>query len=139
MHLLRRDIIATAAVAVAGILYVLWAMDATLPGMSGTRATGTAILALGFAASAIAVVPGFDELIRGDRAYLIATSVIGLGALVAAIHMLVTGSSVTLAILMVVMVVLWLAATVHHNVLARTASGGGRPHHSGRWGQPHGA
>ena len=52
MHLPKRDIIATCLVAAAGLLYLLWAIGSTLPGMSSTRATGVAVLALGFAASA---------------------------------------------------------------------------------------
>ena len=69
MRLPRRDIIATGLVAVAGLLYLLWAIDFALPDMSSTRATGVAVLALGFAASASAVVPGFDQLLHGNRAY----------------------------------------------------------------------
>ena len=80
MHLPRRDIIATGLVAVAGLLYLLWAIDSALPGMSSTRVTGVAVLALGFAASASAVVPGFGQLLHGNRAYLAMTSLIGLAA-----------------------------------------------------------
>jgi hypothetical protein len=45
---------------------LLWAIDSTLPGMSSTRATGVAVLALGFAASASAVVPAFGQLLHGN-------------------------------------------------------------------------
>ena len=48
MYLPKRDIIATGLVAVAGLLYLLWAIDSALPGMSSTRVTGVAVLALGF-------------------------------------------------------------------------------------------
>ena len=48
MYLPRRDIIATGLVAVAVLLYLLWAIDSALPGMSSTRVTGVAVLALGF-------------------------------------------------------------------------------------------
>lgn len=64
--------------AVAGLVYLLWATDSALPGMSSTRVTGVVILALEFAASASAVVPAFYRLIRGNRAYLVLTSLIGL-------------------------------------------------------------
>jgi len=40
MHLPRRDIIATGLVAVAGFLYLLWAIDSALPGMNSTRVAG---------------------------------------------------------------------------------------------------
>jgi hypothetical protein len=47
MHLPTRDIIATGLVAAASLLYLLCAIGSTLPGMSSTRATGVAVLALG--------------------------------------------------------------------------------------------
>lgn len=57
VNLPKRDVIATCLVAAAGVLYLLWAAGSSPPGMSGARASGALILALGFAASAIAVVP----------------------------------------------------------------------------------
>jgi hypothetical protein len=54
MYLSKRDVIATGLVAVAGLLYLLWAIGSALPGMSSARAPGVAVLALGFAASASA-------------------------------------------------------------------------------------
>jgi hypothetical protein len=80
MRFPKADIIATVLVAAAGLLYLLWAIDSTLPGMSSTRATGVAVVALGFAASASAVVPMFDQLIHGSKTYLVITSLIGLAA-----------------------------------------------------------
>ncbi len=92
MHLPKRDIIATSLVAAAGLLYLLWAVGSALPGMSSTRATGVAVLALGFAASASAVVPTFDQLLHGNKAYLVITSLIGLVAVAAGVQMLITAS-----------------------------------------------
>jgi len=120
MHLPRRDVIATGLVAVAGLVYLLWAIDAALPGMSSTRVTGVAVLALGFAASASAVVPGFGQLLHGSRAYLVITSLIGLAALAAGLQMLITASGAGLTVVMAAMAVLWLIATIHHSLLART-------------------
>jgi hypothetical protein len=120
MHLPKRDIIATGLVAVAGLLYLLWAIDSTLPGMSSTRATGVAVLALGFAASASAVVPGFDQLLHGNKAYLVMTSLIGLAALAAGVQMLITASGAGLTVVMAAMAALWLIATIHHSLQART-------------------
>ncbi len=120
MRIPRRDVIATGLVAAAAVLYVLWLADMTLPGMSGTRATGVAILGLGFAASATAVVPGFDQLLHGSRAYLVASSLLGLVAFVAGVLMLWSAGSTTLAVLMAVMVTLWAVATTHHTLMART-------------------
>ena len=119
MHLPRRDIIATGLVAVAGLLYLLWAIDSALPGISGTRATGAAILALGFAASASAVVPGFGQLLHGNKTYLLITSLIGLAAFAAGVQMLITASSAGLTVVMAAMAVLWLIATIHHSLLAK--------------------
>ena len=110
---------ATGLVAVASVLYVLWAAGAALPGMSGTRATGAVILVLGFLASVSAVVPTFNQLLRGNKLYLIATSVIGAVAAVAGVRMLTASSEVALAVVIAAMVALWLMATMHHSVLAR--------------------
>jgi hypothetical protein len=116
----KKDIIATGAVALAVLLYVQWLADATVPGMSSIRVTGVAVLALGFAASAIAVVPSFDQLMHGNRLYLATTSVLGGAALAAGVVMLWTASSTALAWLMVALVSLWAISTTHHVVLARS-------------------
>jgi preprotein translocase subunit SecG len=120
MHLPTRDIIATCLVAASGLLYLLWAIGSTLPGMSSTRATGVAVLALGFAASASAVVPTFGQLLHGSKTYLAITSLIGLAALAAGVQMLITASGAALTVVMAAMAVLWLIATIHHSLLAKT-------------------
>lgn len=122
MNLPKKDVIATSLVALAGVLYVLWVTGAAPPGMSGIRATGIVILALGFAASATAVVPGFNQLLHGSKIYMTATSLIGLVALIGGVLMLVAQSDAGLAVVMGAMVVLWLIATIHHSLLAKTAS-----------------
>jgi hypothetical protein len=120
MYLPRRDIIATSLVAASSVLYLLWLADFAVPGMSSVRVTGGTILVLGFAASAIAVVPGFDELIHGSRLYLTITSLLGLVALVGGVTMLASASELGLLVLMVAMVLLWAIATVHHAMPFRT-------------------
>ncbi len=120
MHLPMRDIIATCLVGAAGVFYLLWAIGSTLPGMSSTRVTGVAVLALGFAASATAVVPTFGQLLHGSKTYLVLTSLIGLAALAAGVQMLVTASGAGLTATMAAMAVLWLIATIHHSLLAKT-------------------
>jgi hypothetical protein len=117
-----RDVIATGLVAVAGLVYVLWATGSTLSGLSGTRASGIVILALGFAASASAVVPGFDQLLRGNKAYLTVTACLGVVALLGGVAVLIAASDTGLGVLMAAMVVLWLIATFHHMVLAQSAA-----------------
>jgi hypothetical protein len=121
MSLPKKDLIATALVAVAVVLYVLWALEGTLPGMSDTRVTAASILVLGFAASAIAVVPGFDQLVRGNKAYLATTSILGVVALVAGVQVMMTSSGVALSVVVATMIVLWAISTRHHLVLAREA------------------
>src|SRR4249919_3370026 len=132
MHLPKTDIIATCLVAAAGGLYLLWAIGSTLPGMSSTRATGVAVLALGFAASASAVVPTFSQLLHGSKTYLAITSLIGLAALAAGVQMLITASGTGLTVVMAAMAVLWLIATIHHSLPAMT----GRPPHQANAQQP---
>ena len=122
MRIPKKDLIATSLVGVAGLLYVLWAIGAAPPGLSATRATGTVILALGFAASANAVVPSFDQLLHGNKAYLAVTSLIGLIALMAGVQMLLAASEAALGVMMAAMVVLWLISTVHHSLLATRAA-----------------
>ncbi|HEY5117600.1 MAG TPA: hypothetical protein VIJ00_18910 [Nakamurella sp.] len=120
MNLQKRDIAATGLVAAAVVIYLLWLLDAVPSGMSDVRATGAVILALGFAASATAVVPTFGQLLHGNRAYLAVTSLLGLVALIAGVVMLVGTSEPALAVVMVAMVTMWLIATIHHSRLAKT-------------------
>ena len=80
--------------------------------------TGVAILALGFLASASAVVPGFDQLIRGNRPYLAITTLTGLAAFAGGLWMLVASSETGLSLLMGTLGGLWFVATVHHSLPA---------------------
>ena len=91
MRLPKQDLIATALVAAAGVFYILWLTGVASAGMSSTRTTALVVLALGFAASASAVVPHFDQLIHGNKAYLAVTSLIGLVALIAGVQALARG------------------------------------------------
>ena len=114
-----RDAIASGLVAVAGLLYGLWVFDLAPWGMSSIRMTGVAILALGFLASASAVVPGFEQLIRGNRPYLAVTTLMGLAALAGGLWMLFASAEAGLSLLIGALGGLWLISTVHHIVLAR--------------------
>jgi hypothetical protein len=122
MRVPRQDVIATGLVAVAVVLYLFWLTDQIVADMS-TRATGMVVLGLGFAASAVAVVPGFDQLIRGSRTYLAITSLLGLAALAAGVQMVLSSSGAGLTVLTATMVALWAIATTHHMRLAKA----GRP------------
>jgi hypothetical protein len=132
MHLPTRDIIATCLVAAASLLYLLWALGSTLPGMSSTRATGAAVLALGFVASASAVVPTFGQLLHGNKTYLAITSLIGLATVAAGVQMLITASGAGLTVVMAAMAALWLIATIHHSLLAKTGQPRQPPRHGPR-------
>ena len=120
MRLPKKDLIATGLVAVAGLVYLLWAVDSTLPGLERVRVSGTVVLALGFAASASAVVPTFFALLHGNRAYLGVTSLLGLGALIAGLVMLIAASETGFAVLTAALLVLWVITTIHHVLLARS-------------------
>jgi hypothetical protein len=104
-------------------LYVLWATDVVLTGTSGIRTTTLLVLALGFVASAVAVVPGFDELLHGNKAYLGITSALGVAALVAGVVAVWSASGAALAVLVGALVTLWLVATTHHVLLTRRSAG----------------
>lgn len=124
MNLQKRDLVATGFVAVAGVIYLLWLVDSLPTAMSSVRAAGAVILALGFAASATAVVPTVDQLLHGNKVYLAVTSVLGFVALVAGVVMLVSSSDAALAVVMAAMIAMWLIATIHHSLLARTTTAG---------------
>ena len=133
MGVSKRDVMATVLVAAAGVLYLMWVAGAPAFGMGSARATGVAILVLGFLASAIAVVPGFTGLLHGNRTYLVVASLLGVVATAAGIQMLVASSGAGLAVVVVAMVFLWLTASVHHALLAQSATepGGGADVRSG--------
>jgi hypothetical protein len=123
MRLPKRDVAATILVVLAVVLAWLWAVDAAPPGLRSVRATGIVILVLGFAASASAVVPAFDELLHGSKAYLAITSVMGVVALVAGLQMLIAETGAGLAVMVVAMVALWAAATRRHMLSTGPATG----------------
>jgi hypothetical protein len=87
--------------------------------MSSSRVTGAAVLALGFAASASAVVPLRPAAPR-QQVYPATTSLTGLAAAAAGVQMLITASGAGLTVVMAAMAVLWLIATIHHSLLAKT-------------------
>jgi hypothetical protein len=118
MRVPRQDLIATGLVGGAVVLFLFWLADLTIADM-GTRGTGTVVLGLGFAASAVAVVPRFDQLLRGSKPYLAITSLLGLAALVAGVQVLVSSSGTGLTVLTATMVALWAIATTHHMELAK--------------------
>lgn len=120
MRLPKRDLIATVLVLAAVLVYLLWALDAALPGTGSARVAGVVVLALGFAASASAVVPTFLGLLHGNKAYLAATSLIGVAAFAGGLMTLVSASRWGFGLMIAATVALWLISTAHHEMLARS-------------------
>jgi hypothetical protein len=116
MHLTSRDRFATVFVAAIALVYVLWLAGVESQGATEVRVVTGIVLALGFGASASAVVPGFDGLLHASKLYLAGTSLLGLGAFVAGIAALVTGREVMLGVLVATTVVLWTISTVRHSI-----------------------
>jgi hypothetical protein len=121
MRLTPRDRLATLFVAVAAFVYAFWLAGVGSKDDTGVRVVAAIVLALGVAASASAVVPGFDHLLHGSKAYLAGTSLIGLGAFVAGIAALVTARGSMLGALVAATVVLWAISTVRHSLAAGSA------------------
>jgi hypothetical protein len=117
-----RDRIATLLVATATIIYLLW-LTGLLDGLAASS-VAMVVLALGFIASASAVVPGFAALLSGSRSYLALASLGGLVALVCGVLTVTQATEQTLAVLVVATIGLWAAATVRHTVLHRPAAVG---------------
>jgi hypothetical protein len=107
-----RDRIATLVVGSGLLVYLLWVVGALGDVPAGTMAI--VVLALGFVASASAVVPGFAELLAGSRPYLMLASLGGLVALVSGVLTIVNSTDETLAVLVITTVALWAAATIRH-------------------------
>jgi hypothetical protein len=114
MRVPMRDTVATALVAAGVLIYAAWAVGMDLAGLGSVSVVTAAILVLGMAASALAVVPTFDDLIHGSKAYLVGASALGAGALVAGIIGLLQANAVALAVLALATVALWGLATYRH-------------------------
>ena len=123
-HLGTRDLLATVSVATGALVYALWLAGVGSQGVTGLRVVTGIVLALGFAASASAVVPGFDGLLHGSKVYFAGTSLLGLGALAAGITALVSGREVMLGALVAANVALWAISTVRHTVVAGSGQRG---------------
>jgi len=110
-----RDRIATLLVATATLIYVLW-LTGPLEGLTASS-IAVLVLALGFIASASAVVPGFAALLSGSRLYLALASLGGLLALACGALTVTQATEQTLAILVIATIGLWAAATVRHTMV----------------------
>lgn len=114
MRLPMRDAIATLFVAVGLLIAATWALGLEMPGFTSVTAVAAAVLLLGIAASASAVVPGFADLLHGSRMYLAVSSGLGAVALVAGLVALSGGEPLALAALVLATAALWAMATARH-------------------------
>lgn len=115
MSLTMRDRIASVMVAAATLLAVGWFADALDLRSVDIAWITAAVLVLGVPPSAMAVVPGFSELMRGSRAYLLVASALGVCATLAAVATIANGTQETFAALVALTVVLWAGATLRHS------------------------
>jgi hypothetical protein len=119
MRLTIRDGLATAVVAAAAAVYLLWVTGAAMTGWS-VRVAAAVVFALGFAACVIdqnqmAVVYGATrDGRRPPAAYIVLASAIGALALLAGVLALVTGSTAMLTVLAASVGGLWVIATARH-------------------------
>ena len=120
MTVSRRDGIATVLVATATLIYALW-LAGPLGGLTASTVALLA-LALGFIASASAVVPGFAALLAGSKLYLALASMAGLIALACGLLTILQATELTLAVLVIATVLLWAAATVRHSTSHRASA-----------------
>ena len=128
MRLTIRDGLATAFMAAAAAVYLLWVTGAAMTGWS-VRLTAAVVFALGWAACVtdqkqMALVYGASKGPRAPAAYVVLVSAIGALALVSGVLALVTGSAALLATLVAWMAGLWLIATARHTL---TTGGGAFP------------
>ena len=119
MTVSRRDGIATVLVATTTVIYLLW-LAGPLGGLTAST-VALLVLALGFIASASAVVPGFAALLAGSKTYLALASVAGLIALACGLLTMLQATELTLAVLVIATIILWAAATVRHSTSHRAS------------------
>ncbi len=131
MKITSKDMTASACVGAGVLAYLLWLLGVGSSGSAGVRVVAAIVLALGFIASASAVVPGFGGLLHGSKAYLAGTSLFGAGALVAGLLALLHGSSLALGLLVGADVLLWAGSTVRHGMAAGRAGDGSRSANTG--------
>ncbi len=110
-----RDSIATILVAIGVVVYGAWVVGPGISGFVEPASVALAVLVLGVAASISAVVPGFDELLRGSKPYLAGTSALGVVAVGAGVWTIAAGGAAAgLAVLVLATVALWAMSTMRH-------------------------
>ena len=125
MRLTWKDGLATVIVAGALVFFAVWSAGATVAGISG-RGLVLAVFLLGIAGcytaqSHFETVYGVNGRIRPPMAYVVLVSAVGALATVAGIIALVAGGSLAVTTLVLAMIVMWILATVRHQL--RPAAG----------------
>lgn len=120
MRIPWRDGIATLFVAAALGLYLAFELDRPVPGFAAVAPVAIAVLVLGIAASASAVVPGFEELLRGSRLYLLVTSALGLVAFGMGLWGVLANREEALLAFVLATLVLWAMSTLRHLTVLRS-------------------
>jgi hypothetical protein len=110
-----RDGLATVFVAIGLVIYGAWVSGGDILGLESVEAVSLAVLGLGVAASASAVVTGWDELMaHGSRLYVFGASGLGGLALGAGLWAVFGRDPAGAAILVVATVALWAVSTARH-------------------------
>ncbi len=125
MKLAKKDLLATLFVGAGAVVYLLWLLGIGWSGATGVRVVAAAVLVLGIAASASAVVPGFGDLMHGSKAYMAGASLLGAGALAAGLIALLQASGLALGLLVGADLLLWAGSTARHTLAAGRAQPGG--------------
>jgi hypothetical protein len=130
MRISWRDGIATLAVAIATVGYLLWVTDTALTSWSA-RAVAIVVLALGVvggasAAERLTADLGLEGHDRGPMAYVVWMGLLAALAIVSAVVAIAMSSTAWVGILTLSIVALWVSATARALML-----GAGRPHHVG--------
>ena len=125
MRLTRKDVKATVVVVGAAVFYVSWLTGTVAADMS-TRVVTAIVFSLGWLGCTsdveqMKVVFGVDGDRRPPLVYVVLVSIVGAVALVAGMIAIIWGNGTMLAMLVVAMAVLWIAATVRHQLTPRTA------------------
>jgi len=130
MRISWRDGLATLAIAIATVGYLLWVTDTALTSWTA-RAAAIGVLVLGVVGGAL----GADRLVvdlgaeghdRGPMAYIIWMGLLLAFAVVSAVVAIAMSSTTWVGLLTLSVVALWVSATARALML-----GAGRPHHVG--------
>jgi hypothetical protein len=120
MRLSWRDAAAAVPVAACVGLYLAHRADVDLPVLSGPRVVAAVVLVLGVTACAVGGGIAPAEVPQPREPWLRALGLHGVAAFVIAVIALITGSWGVVAALVALLVLMWLATTLHRLLVPRT-------------------